>query len=43
MEYLHFEQTNKKISYHRDRTRSVKWPFKVTQGHLLLCQSVWHI
>ena len=34
---------NKKLSYCRDSARCVKRPFKVTQGHPLLCQSTWHI
>ena len=33
----------KKLSYRRDSARCVKRPFKVTQGHLLLCQSTCHI
>ena len=34
---------NKKLSYCRDSTRCTKQPFNVTQGQLLLCQSMWHI
>ena len=34
---------NKKLSYCKDSVRWVKRPFKVTQGHQLLCQLTWHI
>jgi len=34
---------NKKLSYRGDSARCVKRSFKVTQGHLLLCQSTRHI
>ena len=33
----------KKLSYRRDSARCVKWPFKLTQGHPLLCQSTRHM
>ena len=36
-------RNNNKNSATADRARCVKRPFKVTQGHLLLCQSTRHI